>query len=98
MNVSKNKFVSDIVAGDTINDIYLLGEKNIGRKRDGNAFLTLSLGDRSGQIRGVVWDNVELISKNVGAGDFVRVSAGTPTQVDAVLAALRRIGGSNGRA
>lgn len=75
MDEMKNKFVSDIVAGDTIDDIYLLGEKNIGRKRDGNSFLTLSLGDRSGQIRGVVWDNVDPIAKNVGAGDFVRVSA-----------------------
>jgi len=75
MNVSKNKFVRDIVAGDTIDDIYLLGEKTIARKRDGNPFLTLSLGDKSGQIRGVVWDNVDAIAATVGVGDFVRISA-----------------------
>ena len=75
MNVSKTKFVHNIAAGDTIDDIYLLGEKTIARKRDGNPFLTLSLGDKTGQIRGVVWDNVDAIAKTIRAGDFVRINA-----------------------
>lgn len=73
--MEKHKFVSDIVAGDKIQDVFVLAEKNMAVKRDGNPFLTIALEDKSGQIRGVVWDNVEQVSAAAAAGDFVRVSA-----------------------
>lgn len=70
----KQKFVSDIAAGDKIRDIFVLAEKNMAVKRDGNPFLTIALEDKTGQIRGVVWDNVEQIAAAAAAGDFVRIS------------------------
>lgn len=73
MSIAKNKFVSHITAGETIQDLFLLAERNLAQKRDGNSFLTITLADRTGQIRGVVWDHLEKAAAKVG--DFVQVQA-----------------------
>ena len=73
MPTAKSKFVTHIVAGETIQDLFLLAEKNLAQKRDGSSFLTITLADRTGQIRGVVWDHLEKAAAKVG--DFVQVQA-----------------------
>ena len=72
--IEKKKFVSDITAGDGVDDVFILSEKNMGHRRDGNPFLNLTLADKTGQISAVVWDNVAQITTCAGAGDFVKVS------------------------
>lgn len=74
MTIEKRKFVTDIVAGDHVQDVFVLAEKNMAVKKDGKPFLTITLEDKTGQIRGVVWDNVEQASAAAGAGDFVQVN------------------------
>jgi len=75
MQSKKQIYVTDIAAGTPVDEIFVLAEKSVGHKRDGNAFLNLSLADRTGTIKGVVWDNVEQIAAAAKAGDFVRVAA-----------------------
>jgi 3'-5' exoribonuclease len=75
MDKTKKKFVRDIVAGDGFSDVFVLSEKSMAHKRDGNPFLNLVLTDSSGQIKGVVWDNVTHIASAANAGDFVRIKA-----------------------
>jgi 3'-5' exoribonuclease len=71
----KKKFVSDIMAGDGVTDIFMLAEKSMAHKRDGNPFLNLTLADKTGQIKGVVWDNAAQIASSANAGEFVRIQA-----------------------
>jgi 3'-5' exoribonuclease len=71
----KHRFATQIEAGEKVEDIFVLCEKNYSHKRDGNAFLTLTLGDKSGRIKGIVWDNVESISRCAAPGDYVLVGA-----------------------
>jgi 3'-5' exoribonuclease len=75
MDKAKKKFISDISAGDSVSDVFALAEKSMAHKRDGNPFLNVVLADNSGQIKGVVWDNVAQIAAAANAGDFVRVTA-----------------------
>lgn len=75
MQGQKQIYVTDIVAGIPVDDIFVLAEKSLGHKRDGNAFLNLTLADRTGQIKGVVWDQVEHIAAEARVGDFVKVTA-----------------------
>ena len=75
MAESKAVFVAQIAAGDKIDDVFVLAEKNMAHKRDGNPFLNLTIADKSGRIKGVAWDNVPRISAAAGAGDYVRVKA-----------------------
>lgn len=70
----KQQYVSEMKAGDLIDDVFVLSEKTLSRKKDGNPYLGLAFSDKSGTIRGVMWDNVErVIEAGVSAGDFVNV-------------------------
>ncbi len=74
MSEAKVKFVADIKAGDRIDDIFVLAAKGMSHKRDGDPFLNITLADKSGQIKGVVWDNVLQIAAAADTGDFVRAN------------------------
>jgi len=70
----KNQFIMDIRAGDRVDDIFVLSEKILSQKRDGDNFLNVTLSDRTGTIKGVVWDNVEQIATGITSGNFAYVS------------------------
>jgi 3'-5' exoribonuclease len=73
----KKQFISDLKTGEAVNDIFVLMEKSMSQKKDGNKFLNVVLGDKTGHVKGVVWDHVdEIVSAGVSSGDFVYV-AGT---------------------
>ena len=72
----KHLFIGNIVAGNHVNDIFVLAEKSMAHKRNGDPFLNITLADKTGRIKGVVWDNVDQIAGEADTGDFVRV-AGT---------------------
>lgn len=69
----KKQFITEIKAGDLVNDIFVLTEKTLSQKRDGDNFLNVTLSDKTGMIKGVVWDNVDQIVANVNSGDFVSI-------------------------
>ena len=69
----KKQFITDIKAGDMVDDIFVLAEKILSQKRDGNNFLNVTLSDKTGTLKGVVWDNVDQITANVTSGDFVSI-------------------------
>jgi len=71
----KHQYVSDLTPGDAIDDVFVLAEKNLAQKKDGNSYLTVTLADKTGTIGGVVWDNVERIAAAADSGDFVQVTA-----------------------
>lgn len=73
MASEKSKFVADIAPGDAVSDIFALAEKNTAFKRDGKPFLTITLEDRTGRIKGVMWDIAEQAA-TTAAGDFVAVA------------------------
>jgi 3'-5' exoribonuclease len=68
----KKIFIKEIKAGDAVDDIFVLVDKHLAQKRDGNNFLNISLTDKTGSLKGVVWDNVDKISARIKSGDFVR--------------------------
>lgn len=69
------RFVSELAAGSAIDEVFVLAERNMAHKKDGNPFLNVSLSDRTGQVKGVVWDQAERIAAAVAEGDFVHVRA-----------------------
>jgi len=90
----KKTFVENISPGDTIEDEFSLVEKTVRQKRDGSQYLNVVLADRSGQIKGVVWDNVPGVAAAAAKGDFVKVTGsvseyrGTPQMVIKTMTAL----------
>ena len=69
----KKQFITELKAGDGVDDIFVLTSKNIAHKKDGNPYLNIVLGDKSGQLKGVAWDQVEKTAAAASAGDLVRV-------------------------
>jgi len=69
----KKTFIDKIKATDTIADLFVLSEKTVAQKRDGSNYLNVTLADKTGSIKGVVWDHVAQVVESVSAGGVVRV-------------------------
>jgi 3'-5' exoribonuclease len=70
----KKQFIADIKAGDWVDDIFVLSEKILSQKRDGDNFLNVTISDKTGTLKGVVWDNVNQIAAGITSGDFAYVN------------------------
>ena len=71
----KSPFISDLAAEQTILTFFLVNEKEIRNTRAGKSYLRLELGDRTGAIEAVMWDQAEATAKDIGRGDVVKVNA-----------------------
>ena len=69
----KKQFVNSIKAGDSVNDIFILSDKALAQKRDGNNFLNITLSDKTGSIKGVMWDNIDETVTGITSGNFVNI-------------------------
>ena len=71
----KTPFVSDLATEQTITSFFLVHEKEVRNTRAGKSYLRLELGDRSGAIEAVMWDQFEAAAKDIGRDDIVKVQA-----------------------
>lgn len=69
----KKTFVDQLRVTDTVADLFVLADKTFAQKRDGSHYLNVTLSDRTGSIRGVIWEQAERISERVSSGDVVRI-------------------------
>lgn len=69
----KKQFIKFIKSGDFLDDIFVLSEKNLSQKKNGENFLNVLLSDKTGNLKGVVWDNVDQINAGLSSGCFVHV-------------------------
>ncbi len=69
----KKIFVDDLKSGETVNDRFVLAERHLSQKKDGGNYMTLVLSDRSGSVKGVIWDNIDELIEKAAAGDFVNI-------------------------
>ena len=59
---------------DPVQDrIFLVKDKVLGVGKTGKSFLTVLIGDQSGQLDGRIWDNIEDIQSRFEIGDLVKV-------------------------
>ncbi len=70
----KSRYVNQLKAGDAVDDLFALAEKVRGVKRNGEAYLSLTIADKTGRIKGVAWDNADQLSGLCAAGDIIRVA------------------------
>jgi len=70
--------------GERVEGIYLVRAKNLAVTRAGKPFLTVKLGDRSGEIDAKVWEQAERMAQEFSKGDFLQV-AGQVTEYNGKL-------------
>ncbi|HQZ68898.1 MAG TPA: OB-fold nucleic acid binding domain-containing protein, partial [Planctomycetaceae bacterium] len=66
-------FVKELKDGDSVNEIFLLADKQLRANRNANLYLLATLRDRTGVVSGLMWNVVEETVQDFSAGDFVRV-------------------------
>lgn len=66
-------FVKELKDGDSVNEIFLLADKQLRANRNANLYLLATLRDRTGIVSGLMWNVAEEMVQNVSAGDYVRV-------------------------
>lgn len=87
----KKHFITDIKAGDSVNDIFVLSEKILSQKKDGNHFLNLTLSDKTGTIKGVIWDNAHQIAAEITSGDFVYIQGNVNEYRGALQLVIKKV-------
>ncbi len=72
----KKRFINELKTGESVDDVFVLHEKTMGKKRDGSSYLNLTLSDKTGRIKAVIWDEADRFAAVTTAGDFVRIEGG----------------------
>src|ERR671929_1512991 len=67
------RFVEQLTDGDTVEEVYLVTDKQLRANRNGNLYLQLELRDRTGAISARMWNAGEHLFRSFEAGDFLLV-------------------------
>jgi len=70
---SERAWVSHLKSGSSIEESYAVRSKEVRQRRGGGPYLALTLGDRTGEVAALVWDNVDRISKVCEPGRVVQL-------------------------
>lgn len=72
--VNNHLWVQDIKEDDSVSDLYLVKVKRTGQTKNGAAFLSLTLSDRTGDIEARVWERAEELGALFREGDIIAVT------------------------
>src|SRR5438128_8660179 len=67
------RFVRQLADGESIEEVYLVIDKQLRANRNGNLYIQLELRDRSGTIGARLWNAGEPLFRSFEAGDFLQV-------------------------
>ncbi len=71
----KSPYVSELQPNQVITSLFLVQSKDIRQKKSGEPYLSMMLGDRTGDVEAKMWDNAAEVMHTFERDDFVRVKA-----------------------
>jgi 3'-5' exoribonuclease len=69
----KSPYIGELQPSQVVTGVFLVQSKDVRQKKTGEPYLSLVLGDRSGEIDAKMWDNVAEVLDTFDRDDFVRV-------------------------
>jgi 3'-5' exoribonuclease len=69
----KSPFVNELEPNRVVTTTFLVRAKEIRQKKSGESYLSLSLGDRTGDVDAKMWDNVAEVMDTFDRDDFLKV-------------------------
>ena len=66
-------WIAELQPGTDIEESYVVRSKDLRQRRGGGAYIAASLGDRTGEVAALVWENVDQLAKVLDPGVVVRV-------------------------
>ena len=85
------QFVAHLRNGQSVDEIFLLTEKQLRANRNGDLFLLVHLKDRTGEVHGLMWNVTEDSVAGFDTGDFVRVEGKVQLYQGALQTILTRV-------
>ncbi len=70
---SDRYWVKDLKPGTELDELFVVRSKDVRQRRGGGPYLALTLGDRTGEVTGLVWENVERLGKLCEVGQVLRI-------------------------
>lgn len=71
----KTRWVSSIRTGEKVSDVFVLAEKTLSTKKNGEPYLKVTLSDKTGSAKGVMWNRVDSVKASSGDHVFVTAAA-----------------------
>ena len=71
------RYVNQLSHGDSIDESYLVADKQLRANRQGNLYLQLELRDKTGSVGARLWNATEELSRSFEPGDYLRVRGKT---------------------
>ncbi len=72
--MSKKQFIRDLEPNTPVRSIFVVLEREKALTRNNQAYISLTLADKTGRINGKIWDNVDKFDKIFEKGDVVKIS------------------------
>ncbi|NIL96793.1 MAG: HD domain-containing protein [Planctomycetales bacterium] len=72
-----HRFVKELNDKESVDDIFLVSEKQLRSNRQGNLYLQCELSDKTGSVGARMWNAGEEVADGFHDGDFVRVQGTT---------------------
>lgn len=66
-------YVKDLKSGDTIDEVYLVSDKQLRANKNGNLYLQADLRDKSGMVTARMWNATEALFHSFEMNDYLRV-------------------------
>ena len=66
-------WIKEMKEEDRVRGLYLVKVKKVGTTKNGDPFLSITLGDRTGEVEARVWDKVDTLSPLFNEGDVIQV-------------------------
>src|SRR6516162_7183503 len=67
------RFVQQLADGDSVEEVFLVTDKQLRANRNGNLYLQLELRDRTGAISARLWNAGEHLFRSFESGDFLLI-------------------------
>lgn len=72
-----HRFINQLAENEKIDEIFLVGDKQLRQNRNGNLYLLTRLSDRTGALTAMLWNATEKTGNDFQSGDYVRVVGAT---------------------
>lgn len=87
----KKIFINEIKENEKVGSIFLVKQKSILHTKAGNSYLNLLLVDKTGAIKGRVWEHAESLAKLFQKDDFIRIQSTAVTYQDSLQLNISKI-------
>lgn len=71
------RFVNQLAENESVDEVFLVSEKQLRTNRNGNLYIAMRLADKTGSVNGMMWNANERIADGFENGDYVRVNGTT---------------------